>query len=381
MKEEKYMNIKNVERKQIFRGLFVIILAFFLIIPLVQARSFIVYNVSNAAQTYFIVNGSTGYVGIGTSTPSYPLDVSGSGRISGDVIISGALNVSDIANFTSNQIVFYQPLSIEASGPLSIANGIDLTDSTSNTINSYGTLYIKTSGVSKDIVFQPTGIVGLQSNLDMGGYNITNAGYIQGTFEGTASDLQCSDCVTLGTETTGNYVADITAGAGITVSGTAGEGWSPTVSVAFGTNFLGWGNLTNYPASCPEGYAVKTIGDTLTCIQINATQGVGDITSVTAGVGLTGGGTSGDVTLDVNPGWGLTTDATADTVNLSSSVAGTGLSFSQGVLSVVYGSTANTAAEGNKQITVSAGSGLTGGGTVTIGGNYRSWRNCKLSSC
>ncbi|MEM5810198.1 MAG: DUF86 domain-containing protein [Candidatus Aenigmatarchaeota archaeon] len=37
---------------------------------------------------------------------------------------------------------------------------------------------------------------------------------------------------------------------------------------------LGWGNLTNYPSACPSGYAVQAIGDTLTCIQINATQGV-----------------------------------------------------------------------------------------------------------
>ena len=75
---------------------------------------------------------------------------------------------------------------------------------------------------------------------------------------------------------------------------------------------------------------------------------------------------SGDL-LDVSTGWGLTTDSATDSVNLSSSVAGTGLNFNQGVLSVIYGSTAGTAAEGNKQITVSAGSGLTDGGTVTIG--------------
>jgi len=37
---------------------------------------------------------------------------------------------------------------------------------------------------------------------------------------------------------------------------------------------LGWGNLTAYPSPCPAGYAVQAIGDTLTCIQINATQGV-----------------------------------------------------------------------------------------------------------
>jgi hypothetical protein len=82
---------------------------------------------------------------------------------------------------------------------------------------------------------------------------------------GPATDVSCTDCVALSTETTGNYVAGITAGAGISVSGTAGEGWSPTVAVAFGTDFLGWGNLTNYPAACSAGQAITALGDTPTC--------------------------------------------------------------------------------------------------------------------
>jgi hypothetical protein len=47
--------------------------------------------------------------------------------------------------------------------------------------------------------------------------------------------------------------------------------------------------------------------------------------------------------------------------------AGTGISVAADSISVIYGSTAGTAAEGNKQITISAGAGLTGGGTITIG--------------
>ena len=56
------------------------------------------------------------------------------------------------------------------------------------------------------------------------------------------------------------------------------------------------------------------------------------IDTVTAGTGLSGGGSGPSVTL-----------------------------------SVVYGSTAGTAVEGNKQITITAGSGLSGGGTITLG--------------
>jgi len=61
-----------------------------------------------------------------------------------------------------------------------------------------------------------------------------------------------------------------------------------------------WTTHDNYPSGCSAGYAVQVIGDTLACVQINATGGVGDITAVYAGTGLTGGGSSGDVTLNLN---------------------------------------------------------------------------------
>ena len=62
------------------------------------------------------------------------------------------------------------------------------------------------------------------------------------------------------------------------------------------------------------------------------TNDAGDIESVTAGTGLTGGGSSGAVTLNVIGGDGIT--ANANDVALSSTVAGDGLAFSSGVLSV-----------------------------------------------
>ncbi len=71
------------------------------------------------------------------------------------------------------------------------------------------------------------------------------------------------------------------------------------------------------------------------------------MTGVTAGTGLTGGGSSGSVTLNVAAGIGITAGA--------------------GGVSVNYGSTAGTAVQGNTTLTVTAGTGMSGGGSATLG--------------
>jgi hypothetical protein len=78
-----------------------------------------------------------------------------------------------------------------------------------------------------------------------------------------------------------------------------------------------------------------------------AAGGGGTLTGVTAGDGLIGGGTTGSVTLNVG--------------------AGTGLSVAPDSLSVNYGSAAGTAVQGNTQLTLTAGAGMSGGGTSTLG--------------
>jgi hypothetical protein len=61
--------------------------------------------------------------------------------------------------------------------------------------------------------------------------DVTGSATFDGSANATITATIAANSVALGTDTTGNYVAGITAGAGITVTGTAGEGWSPTVSV------------------------------------------------------------------------------------------------------------------------------------------------------
>ena len=54
---------------------------------------------------------------------------------------------------------------------------------------------------------------------------------IDGSANVSIATTIAANSVALGTDTTGNYVAGNTAGTGITVTGTAGEGWSPTISI------------------------------------------------------------------------------------------------------------------------------------------------------
>lgn len=139
-----------------------------------------------------------------------------------------------------------------------------------------------------------------------------------------------NDEINLGTDTTGNYVSDLTAGTGISISHTPSEGSSPTVTLANTAVTAGsygaansvstftvdaQGRLTaagdstiNITASQVSDFtsnaraAISVSGD----LSYNASTGVisftndaGDIESVSAGVGLSGGGSSGAVTLNL----------------------------------------------------------------------------------
>ena len=94
--------------------------------------------------------------------------------------------------------------------------------------------------------------------------------------------------------------------------------------------------------------------------------GSGDITEVLAGSGLTGGGTSGSVTLSIGSGF-ITTDMIVDKALTLSKINSSGASVGQVIMyngsNVIWNTVESNGGNGEGDITsVTAGTGLTGGG-------------------
>jgi hypothetical protein len=153
-----------------------------------------------------LVMNSVGNVGIGTTTVSYKLHVNG-----GDIYTSGDMRIAGDDLF----------MATNTSGMLLIADGTN---------------------------YNPTAM--------SGDVLITGAG---------ATTIQANS-VALTTDTTGNYVAGLTAGTAITIGGTAGEGWSPTVGVtadSIGDTQLAFNTGQNLTTTSSPTFAGLTLNGNL----------------------------------------------------------------------------------------------------------------------
>ena len=121
--------------------------------------------------------------------------------------------------------------------------------------------------------------------------------------------------IALGTNTTGNYVIDVAGGDGIAVTGTAGEGWTPSVAVDLKAN----GGLV--------------IESSKLAVDLGASSITGTLAVADGGTGVTTSTGSVNVVLSESPT--LTGTLTAAIANFSGAV--TGASYSGGAISGTTG--------------------------------------------
>ena len=138
-----------------------------------------------------------------------------------------------------------------------------------------------------------------------------------------------ANSVALGTDTTGNYVAGNTGGTGITVSGSAGEGWSPTIAITNTTvtaNSYAPADNANGSLALPQftvnaqGQLTAASTTNITVTGIANSQLANNAVTVTAGSGLANGGSvalGGTTTLNIGAGSGITVNADDITIDLT----------------------------------------------------------------
>jgi hypothetical protein len=267
--------------------------------------------------------GSTAMVGINTTTPASTLDVNGSATM------RGTMSMASIAPATASSGHRSEPLSMSASA-----------------FNSgTGTALPQTFQLQAEAANNDTTTPSATLNLQFG--------------EGTAAPAETglhiasNGRITFATGQTfpgAGTITGVTAGSGLMGGGTSG-------SVTLG--------LTN---TCASGQVLQWNGSAWACAAVSG--GTGGITGVTAGTDLTGGGTSGTVTLNLDttkvPRLSVANTFTGNqTVNGNLSATGvvSGSSYQIGSTLFAFGSSTNS----NAFLGFAGSTGATGTYNTAIG--------------
>ena len=313
-----------------------------------------------------------------------------------------AIVLTSLSGYVASQHVDHTSVSITAGNGLSGGGDISATRSIALDLNELTAATVDVANDSVAIIdatdnsSKKESIADLVSSIAGSGLNATN-GLL--TTTGFSGDIQSVDVgatgvdILQGSETLGNgtiryYIRSIDGGTYtnatesgnvITIDGDinairGGFSGSGLLSYNSGTgaftttadNYASWkfttGSSGDVDISSDErltfsggsGISVSHSGSTITVTNTNTA----DITGVGAGAGMTGGGTNGDVTLNVVGGNGITVAAdeitTDDTYIKGLFSGGTGITYSNGAISLT---------DTGYVTGVTAGAGLAGGGT------------------
>jgi hypothetical protein len=253
--------------------------------------------------TTFAVGAGTG-VTVNANDVSIGQDVSTSADVTFNTVTANLLGNATTATTASGVTANSVALGTDTTGNY-VAAGAVSGNGLSGSASSEGATFTVTSNATN--ANTPSTIVyrDASGNFSAGTITASLSGNATTATTATTANSVAANSVALGTDTTGNYVATIATNAGLDGSGTS-EGAAVTLSL----------NLNELTTSTTDGdgdyfVVVDTVGTQrkLTKANINIsgfnndagyTTNVGTITGVTAGSFITGGGTSGTVTINVD---------------------------------------------------------------------------------
>jgi len=225
---------------------------------------------------------SAGNVGIGQTSPSYVLDIDGGTGVTDLFRISA--DGTDVITVTDAQSTFYNPVSFESVGDVSIANDLIMTNATAGYINFDGPGYIRTDHPSSNLNLTLSaandGFVVVDDTLRL---NLDSTSTTGATEYGLYQTVADTGVVTTGTDLTyGQYLdLDRTGATGGTIN-TYGQYTSVTgdtggTSTAIGGYFSATGADTNYGLLVENGDTGFGITTPLSLVHVGSAGTPGDI--------------------------------------------------------------------------------------------------------
>jgi hypothetical protein len=242
-----------------------------------------------------------------------------------DVVLMTAAAIDNRINFVTDSVIDSAPGALDTLNELAAALGDDANFSTTVT-NSIATKLPSASYTAADVLTKIKTVDGTGSGLDA---DLLDGQ--QGTYYYPASNPN-------GYTTNVGTITGVTAGVGLSGGGTSGT-VTVTVDLSELTDMtaamVGTDEFIVLDAGADRRKAANEIGLSIFNNDAGFTTNVGDITGVTAGSYLTGGGTSGTVTLNVD----------ATTTNTASKVVARDASgnFAAGTITAALSGNATTA--------------------------------------